>query len=76
MDWLASSLGKKPDNPIEVASLPAILADIKKQANKYYSSLDGLDSRNGVKCRLFFVIGCGIIFSVQTGKLRLERIMV
>ncbi len=49
MDWLASSLGKKPDNPIEVASLPAILADIKKQANKYYSSLDGLDSRNGVK---------------------------
>ena len=28
MDWLANSLGKKPDDPIEVASLPAILADI------------------------------------------------
>ena len=37
MDWLANSLGKKPDNPIEVASLPAILADIKKQGTKYGS---------------------------------------
>ena len=32
-------------------------------AKKYYSSLDGLDSRNGVKCGLLFVIGYGIIFS-------------
>ena len=35
-------------------------------AKKYYSSLDHLDSRNGVKCRLLFMIGSGIIFSVQT----------
>lgn len=40
MDWLASSLGKKPDNPIEVASLPAILADIKKQGTKYGSAIE------------------------------------
>ncbi len=39
MDWLAYSLGKKPDNPIEVASLPAILADIKKQGTKYGSAI-------------------------------------
>ena len=39
MDWLANSLGKKPDNPIEVASLPAILADIKKQGTKYGSAI-------------------------------------
>ena len=35
MEWLANSLGKKTDNLIEVASLPAILADIKKQGTKY-----------------------------------------
>lgn len=39
MDWLANSLGKKPDNPIEVASLPAILTDIKKQGTKYGSAI-------------------------------------
>ncbi len=37
MDWLADSLGQKPDNPIEIASLPAILEDIKKQSTKYGS---------------------------------------
>ena len=38
-------------------------------AKKYYSSLDGLDSRNGVEWGLFFVIGYGIIFPpVQTDK--------
>lgn len=37
MDWLANSQVKKPDNPIEVASLPAILEDIKKQGTKYGS---------------------------------------
>ena len=39
MDWLANSLGKKPDHPIEVASLPSILADIKKQGTKYGSAI-------------------------------------
>ena len=40
MDWLADSLGKKPEYPIEVASLPAILEDIKKQGTKYGSSIE------------------------------------
>ena len=39
MDWLANSVGKKQDDPIEVASLPAILEDIKKQGTKYGSAL-------------------------------------
>ena len=39
MDWLAASIGKKADNPIEVASLPVILDDIKKQGTKYGSVL-------------------------------------
>lgn len=39
MDWLANSLGKKPEHPIEIASLPIILADIKKQGTAYGSSI-------------------------------------
>ena len=35
---------------------------------KILLGLDGLDRRNGVKCRLFFVIGYGIILSMQTDK--------
>ena len=31
-------------------------------AQKYYSSLDRLDRRNGAKCRLLIATGCGIIF--------------
>lgn len=34
MDWLAGSVGKKPDHPIEVVSLPAILEDIRQQGTK------------------------------------------
>lgn len=37
MDWLAVSSGKEPQNPIEVASLPTILEDIKMQRTKYGS---------------------------------------
>ena len=37
MDWLAASLGKKSENPIEIASLPTIIEDIKKQSTKYGS---------------------------------------
>ena len=38
-------------------------------AKKYYPPLDGLDRRNGRKCRLPFLIGYGIIFPVHTDKL-------
>lgn len=45
MDWLAHSLGKKPDNPIGIASLPAILEDIKKQGTKYGSVIEYYEAR-------------------------------
>ena len=45
MVWLASSLGKKLYNPIEVASLPVILEDIKKQSTKYGSILEYYELR-------------------------------
>lgn len=45
MDWLAVSLGKRPDDPIEVASLPTILEDIKKQGTKYGSAIEYYEAR-------------------------------
>lgn len=51
MDWLANSLGKKTDNPIEVASLPAILADIKKQGTKYGSIIEYYEAKGLVKTK-------------------------
>ncbi len=54
MDWLAASVGKKPDHPIEVASLPVILEDLKKQGTAYGSALayyeaKGLISMSGIR---------------------------
>ena len=51
MDWLAVSLGKKSDNPIEVASLPAILEDIKKQGTAYGSVLSYYEAKGLVYMR-------------------------
>lgn len=34
MDWLAGLVGKKQEDPIEVASLSAILKDVKQQGTK------------------------------------------
>lgn len=45
MDWLADSIGKKQVNPIEVASLPAIVEDIKKQGTKYGSVLEYYEAK-------------------------------
>ena len=54
MDWLADSIGKKPDDPIEISSLPAILEDIKKQGTKYgsfiqYFEAKGLIHTSGIR---------------------------
>jgi len=49
MDWLADSLGKKPDNPIEIISLPAIIKDIKKQGTKYGSAIEYYETK-GLVC--------------------------
>ena len=49
MDWLADSLGKKPDSPIEISSLPTILEDIKKQGTKYGSFIQYYEAK-GLVC--------------------------
>lgn len=54
MDWLAVSVGKKQEDPIEVASLPAILEDVKQQGTKYgsvlaYYEAKGLIRTNGIR---------------------------
>ncbi len=49
MDWLADSLGKKPKNPIGIASLPAILEEIKMQGTKYGSSIAYYEAK-GLAC--------------------------
>lgn len=54
MNWLADSVGKKADDPIEVSSLPAILEDIKKQGTKYgsfiqYFEAKGLIHTSGIR---------------------------
>ena len=46
MDWLAASLGKKSENPIEIASLPTIIEDIKKQSTKYGSVIAYYEAKN------------------------------
>ena len=51
MDWLAASLGKKPDHPIAVASLPAILEDLKKQGTKYGSALESYEAKGLVRIK-------------------------
>jgi phosphoribosyl 1,2-cyclic phosphate phosphodiesterase len=45
MDWLADSLGKRPENPIEMASLPAIIEDIRKQGTRYGSVVEYYEAR-------------------------------
>ncbi len=45
MDWLAGSLGKKPDDPIGIISLPTILEDIKKQSTRYGSVMEYYESK-------------------------------
>ncbi len=45
MDWLADSLGKEPDTPIGIISLPTILEDIKKQSTRYGSVMEYYESK-------------------------------
>ena len=63
MDWLANSLGKKTDNPIEVASLPAILADIKKQGTKYGSAIEYYEA-------------CGLIYTKEIRAFKNDNILI
>lgn len=51
MDWLAGSVGKKPDNPIEVASLPTILEDLEKQSTRYGSVIGYYEAKGLIYTR-------------------------
>lgn len=51
MDWLADSVGEKLSNPIEVASLPVILEDIKKQGTRYGSFIDYFQAKGLIYTR-------------------------
>ena len=51
MDWLADSLGKRTDHPIEIASLPAILDDIKKQSTRYGSVMEYYEAKGLVQTK-------------------------
>ncbi|MCM1040072.1 MAG: MBL fold metallo-hydrolase [Roseburia sp.] len=45
MDWLAASVGKTSIDPIEVASLPVILDDIRQQGTAYGSALSYYEAK-------------------------------
>lgn len=51
MDWLADSVGKRQTDPIEVASLPTILEDIKQQGTKYGSALAYYEAKGLVRTK-------------------------
>lgn len=68
MDWLAGSVGKKPDHPIEVASLPAILEDIRQQGTKYGSMLAYYEAKG-----LVYTTGTRVL---EAGDIQIEMIPV
>lgn len=51
MDWLAVSVGRKQEDPIEVASLPAILEDVKQQGTKYGSVLAYYEAKGLIRTK-------------------------
>lgn len=63
MDWLAASLGKKTDYPIEVASLPAVLEDIKKQGTKFGSAIEYYEAKGLVYTREIHTLKTGSILT-------------
>lgn len=55
LDWLRYSVeGKACDNPIEIASLPRIIKDLRKQGTKYGSALDYYESMDLIKVSSFY----------------------
>lgn len=68
MDWLAGSVGKKPDHPIEVVSLPAILEDIRQQGTKYGSMLAYYEAKG-----LVYTTGTRVL---EAGNIQIEMLPV
>lgn len=67
-EGLAGSVGKKPDHPIEVASLPAILEDIRQQGTKYGSMLAYYEAKG-----LVYTTGTRVL---EAGDIQIEMIPV
>ncbi len=63
MDWLADSLGKRPENPIEMASLPAIIEDIRKQGTRYGSVVEYYEAR-------------GLVYTKATRVIKKDNILI
>lgn len=51
MDWLADSVGKKQNNPIEVASLPTVMEDLEKQGTRYGSMIGYYEAKGLIHTR-------------------------
>lgn len=68
MDWLAGSVGKKPDHPIQVVSLPAVLEDIRQQGTKYGSMLAYYEAKG-----LVYTTGT---YTFEAGGIRIEMVPV
>lgn len=51
MDWLAASIGNGLNHPIEVASLPVILEDIKKQGTRHGSVIEYYEEKGLIYTR-------------------------
>lgn len=63
MDWLAASIGNRLNHPIEVASLPVILEDIKKQGTRHGSVIEYYEEK-------------GLIYTRETRYLKYDNILV
>lgn len=63
MDWLAASIGNGLNHPIEVASLPVILEDIKKQGTRHGSVIEYYEEK-------------GLIYTRETRYLKYDNILV
>lgn len=68
MDWLAGSVGKKPDHPIQVVSLPAVLEDIRQQGTKCGSMLAYYEAKG-----LVYTTGT---YTFEAGGIRIEMVPV
>lgn len=51
MNWLDASVGRIPEDPIEVASLPAIVEDIRKQSTRYGSLIEYYEAKGLIYTR-------------------------
>lgn len=68
MDWLGCSVGKKNDNPIEVASLPTVIEELRGQKTFRGSALDYYKWRG--------LVSVNASYFVEKGDIRIDLIPV